>query len=300
MSEKNLSRPPFRFLHDIITQLIKRTGFFKGLFPDELLDSKNVTEKEQKVKFLQAIIACTSLIHGEELEVRASAIVAGKEADKTNLLLATIGQCILDKKSSDEAVEVMKGGGKSKKKEEKREKERKSESKDRKSESKDRKSSRRDRESSKRRPSVTEVEKEKEKSKKSKSRPREDRSKEKVDQSKERSKKVLLKLLGNFLKFFFSQKKPRRNAKKERKLNVRSVVERGMKRKNVKKVADRRDQLQQRGTVELEGHLLKLLKVKVVHGFFPFVKDKFGHHFKRTKTRRTKKASRAANFCTTG
>ena len=74
-SEKNLSRPPFRFLHDIVTQLIKRTGFFKGLFPDELLDSKNVTEKEQKVKFLQAIIACTSLIHGEELEVRASAIV---------------------------------------------------------------------------------------------------------------------------------------------------------------------------------------------------------------------------------
>ena len=52
-SEKNLSRPPFRFLHDIVTQLIKKTGFFNGLFPAEMLDSKNVTDKDAKVKFLQ-------------------------------------------------------------------------------------------------------------------------------------------------------------------------------------------------------------------------------------------------------
>ena len=38
LSEKNLSRPPFRFLHDIVTQLIKKTGFFKvrGLLDFEI------------------------------------------------------------------------------------------------------------------------------------------------------------------------------------------------------------------------------------------------------------------------
>lgn len=119
LSEKNLSRPPFRFIHDIMTQLIKKTGFFKDLFPPEMLDSKNVTEKDQKVKFLQAIIACTTLVYGKEISVKASSIVSGKEPENTNKLLQIIGKCILDKKSSDEAVEQLKNGGKKTEKESK-------------------------------------------------------------------------------------------------------------------------------------------------------------------------------------
>jgi len=119
LSEKNLSRPPFRFIHDIVTQLIKKTGFFKDLFPPEMLDSKNVTEKDQKVKFLQAIIACTTLVYGKEITVKASSIVSGKEPENTNKLLQVIGKCILDKKSSDEAVEQLKNGGKKAEKESK-------------------------------------------------------------------------------------------------------------------------------------------------------------------------------------
>jgi len=51
LSEKHLSRPPFRFLHDIVTQLIKKTGFFTGLFPAELLDAKAFNDKNDKIKF---------------------------------------------------------------------------------------------------------------------------------------------------------------------------------------------------------------------------------------------------------
>ena len=122
-----------------------------------MLDSKNVTEKDQKVKFLQAIIACTTLVYGKEITVKgtcfwisensnslqyvgyinrlgrfpwdntkkASSIVSGKEPENTNKLLQVIGKCILDKKSSDEAVEQLKNGGKkteSKSKEESRRK----------------------------------------------------------------------------------------------------------------------------------------------------------------------------------
>ena len=37
-----------------------------------MLDSKNVTEKDQKVKFLQAIIACTTLVYGKEITVKGN------------------------------------------------------------------------------------------------------------------------------------------------------------------------------------------------------------------------------------
>ena len=50
---------------------------------------------------------------------KASSIVSGKEPENTNKLLQIIGKCILDKKSSDEAVEQLKNGGKKTEKESK-------------------------------------------------------------------------------------------------------------------------------------------------------------------------------------
>jgi TRAF3-interacting protein 1 len=45
-----LARPPFRFLHDVVTQLMKKTGFFTGLFPQELMEAKTLTDKKDKLK----------------------------------------------------------------------------------------------------------------------------------------------------------------------------------------------------------------------------------------------------------
>ncbi len=42
LTEKLLSKPPFRFLHDIITEVIKKTNVLKGLFKSEELNSENV------------------------------------------------------------------------------------------------------------------------------------------------------------------------------------------------------------------------------------------------------------------
>ena len=50
---------------------------------------------------------------------KANSIVSGKEPENTNKLLQVIGKCILDKKSSDEAVEQLKNGGKKTEKESK-------------------------------------------------------------------------------------------------------------------------------------------------------------------------------------
>ena len=49
-SDKLLGKPPFRFLHDLISAVIRNTGFGVGLYTEEQMDSKNVKEKAAKVR----------------------------------------------------------------------------------------------------------------------------------------------------------------------------------------------------------------------------------------------------------
>ena len=43
MTEKLLNKPPFRFLHDVLTEVIKNTQVLKGLFTDGEMNSSNIT-----------------------------------------------------------------------------------------------------------------------------------------------------------------------------------------------------------------------------------------------------------------
>lgn len=61
MTDKLLSKPPFRFLHDTISAIIKTTGFAEGLYTAEELDSSTINDKESKMAYLDKIINCVGI-----------------------------------------------------------------------------------------------------------------------------------------------------------------------------------------------------------------------------------------------
>ena len=56
MTEKLLTKPPFRYLHDVFTATKDATGFGEGLYSGGELDAKSITEKEAKLNFLVKMI----------------------------------------------------------------------------------------------------------------------------------------------------------------------------------------------------------------------------------------------------
>ncbi|XP_028033910.1 TRAF3-interacting protein 1 isoform X3 [Bombyx mandarina] len=108
LSEKLLKKPPFRFLHDIITSVLKTTGFFEGLFEKDELTSENVKDRESKIQFLNKVISVIHYTTGKPINIKPSKIVAGQEAEKTNELLQCLAQALDNNLSSVEAVKKYK------------------------------------------------------------------------------------------------------------------------------------------------------------------------------------------------
>jgi len=125
LGEKYLKKPPFRFLHDALTETIRATGFGQGLYNETELDAGNIQDKQAKLDFLNKMISCVSFALGEKLDVSANKIVAGLEPEKTNAFLVKIYEAATTKldSSPDAVMRVMNGETVADKKEKKAKKE---------------------------------------------------------------------------------------------------------------------------------------------------------------------------------
>ncbi len=88
LTEKLLQKPPFRFLHDIITSVLSSYNWPSDYFTSEELDSGNFNEPQQKLNFLQKWIEAVQSSTGVNLSsIQPKKIAAGLEPEQTNRLL---------------------------------------------------------------------------------------------------------------------------------------------------------------------------------------------------------------------
>lgn len=78
MSEKLLSKPPFRYLHDIYTATMNKTGWGQGMFVGDELNSKSFEDKDSKLGFLVKLITLTEMMIGEKIDIKPSMVLAGQ------------------------------------------------------------------------------------------------------------------------------------------------------------------------------------------------------------------------------
>ncbi|GAQ86389.1 hypothetical protein KFL_002860130 [Klebsormidium nitens] len=92
LTDALLNKPPFRFLHDIISEVTRTTGFADGLFTEEELVSTNIKDKDGKVAYLTKIINCVGLALDQNVPARPLKIVAGLEPENTNRFLQMLAE----------------------------------------------------------------------------------------------------------------------------------------------------------------------------------------------------------------
>eukprot|EP00466_Bigelowiella_natans_P005948 jgi/Bigna1/91982/estExt_fgenesh1_pg.C_1450004 len=116
MKDKFLTRPPAKFILDVILSVIKATGFLDGLYTPEELDPQEYKQQDKKLRnrmiamFIKKTIKFTSLAIGSALPVNINDVMRGVEAAKTNMLFHALAKAAMANVSSDVIRSRMRGG----------------------------------------------------------------------------------------------------------------------------------------------------------------------------------------------
>ncbi|KAG8348488.1 putative Microtubule binding protein MIP T3 [Trypanosoma vivax] len=90
LTEKLLKRPPFRFIHDIITSINTRFAAYDHIFSPEQLDATKLDTKEKKAEYLTTLVGYVESLLGQKVDVNVKKILSGSEPERTNAFL----QCV--------------------------------------------------------------------------------------------------------------------------------------------------------------------------------------------------------------
>lgn len=104
LTEKLLSKPPFRFLYDIVMEVRKVTNFAAGLFSEAENDVARIEDKNAKMQFLEKIIRLVGIQLNTIVEARPAKIVAGLDAHLTNNFLQLLAVCAQHSPNSSSGV----------------------------------------------------------------------------------------------------------------------------------------------------------------------------------------------------
>ena len=91
MKEKHLKRPPFRFVFDIVINIMNKTGFLSGLFSGHELESKLMsTDVSLKLNWYKKLVTAVGFFWNIKLKVEPENMIAGKKCKNTLRLLQVI------------------------------------------------------------------------------------------------------------------------------------------------------------------------------------------------------------------
>ena len=96
LTPKLLGKPPFRFLHDIISELTRSTGFAEGLYTDAERDAGSIKDKDSKIAYLKKIHKYVDAARVEDIPLKLGKVVKGMEPDKTNAFLQVMAEAATD------------------------------------------------------------------------------------------------------------------------------------------------------------------------------------------------------------
>jgi TRAF3-interacting protein 1 len=81
LTEKLLSRPPFRFIFDVVAEVTAQTGFLAGELPGMPSD------KAGRVEYVTELIGKINALRSGVVDADPLKIIAGLDPEKTNVLL---------------------------------------------------------------------------------------------------------------------------------------------------------------------------------------------------------------------
>lgn len=110
LTDKLLAKPPFKFLQDLISNLVQATGVPENFSPEEFSE-EYAASKENKAAFLTKLVDYVSQKSGVSISAKPQKILSGVEPENTNQLLQVLGK-IAKGKSDDKVDKGDKAGSK--------------------------------------------------------------------------------------------------------------------------------------------------------------------------------------------